>query len=342
MIKIQENEITYIRNIKLQDIQPSQFYISQEKIDKIKEWFQPQDLSNFEPIPIKALNGAIIFTDGHTRAWVAYEAGLEEVPVVWDEDDLDWELYQKCVDACLERDIKTIADLKGQVLSSEDYVTKWDYWCDELQEKHAYLNNPCATYSVPYWKHKRIQIPENMKIVHDRAFEDGLLLEYNDEKYFRLLHDLKHIEMVVSDAFEIKTASIEDRPLVQELINRSYDDVSVSYEQLLGYTESTVYDENLWIIAYEKATRKPVACGIAELDKEIREGVLEWIQVLPAYRGKKIGQLLVNELLTRLQGRADFVTVSGKVDNATKPEMLYRKCGFTGDDIWHILTKKGY
>lgn len=205
----------------------------------------------------------------------------------------------------------------------------------------AYLNNPCATYSIPYWKHKRIQIPENMKIVHEREFEDRLLLAYNDEKYFRLLHDLKHIEKVVSDAFEIRNASIEDIPILQELITRSYNDVTVSGEQLLGYSKSEVYDENLWIIAYEKASHKPVACGIAELDKEIREGVLEWIQVLPAYRGKKIGQLLVNELLTRLQGKADFVTVSGKVDNATKPEMLYRKCGFTGDDIWHILIKKG-
>lgn len=111
--------------------------------------------------------------------------------------------------------------------------------------------------------------------------------------------------------------------------------------KLLGYIKSEVYDENLWIIVYEKVTHKPVACGIAELDKEIREGMLEWIQVLPAYRGKKIGQLLVNELLTRLQGKADFVTISGKVDNVTKPEILYRKCGFTGDDIWHILTKKG-
>ena len=175
-----------------------------------------------------------------------------------------------------------------------------------------------------------------------REFEDRLLLAYNDEKYFRLLHDLKHIEKVVSDAFEIRTTSAEDIPILQELIARSYNDLTVSEEQLLGYIKSEVYDENLWIIVYEKVTHKPVACGIAELDKEIREGVLEWIQVLPAYRGKKIGQLLVNELLTRLQGRADFVTVSGKVDNVTKPEILYRKCGFTGDDIWHILTKKGY
>ena len=58
-------------------------------------------------------------------------------------------------------------------------------------------------------------------------------------------------------------------------------------------------------------------------------------------KSQRRNQLLVNELLTRLQGKADFVTVSGKVDNVTKPEMLYRKCGFKGDDIWHILTKKG-
>lgn len=208
-------------------------------------------------------------------------------------------------------------------------------------EIDAYRKNPCGTYSIPYWKNKHIQIPENMKIVHDRAFEDELLLEYNDEKYFRIKHDLKDIKQVSLEEFYVETASIEDIPLLQELINRSYEDLSVSCDQLLGYTKSEVYDENLWVIVYEKETDKVIACGIAELDKEIREGVLEWIQVLPQYRGRKVGQLLVNELLMRLQGKADFVTVSGKVNNATNPEKLYRKCGFTGEDIWHVLTKKG-
>lgn len=338
--ELKDSYNTHIRNIKLLDIQPSQFYISQEKINKIKEWFQPQDLSNFEPIPIKELNGNIIFTDGHTRAWVAYEAGLNEVPVVWDEDDLDWELYQKCVGACLNRGVKTIADLKERVLSPEDYVIKWDYWCDELQEKQAYLKNPSGTYSVPYWKSKCIQIPENMKIIHDKDFEERVLLEYNDEKYFRLMHDLNDVNNVHLEGFYIESASVENIPLIQELINGSYEDLSVTCDQLLGYTKSKVYDENLWIIIYEKSTNKPIACGIAELDKELREGILEWIQVLPEYRGKKIGQCLVNELLARLQGKADFVTVSGKIDNKTNPENLYRKCGFTGNDVWHILIKK--
>ena len=41
-----------------------------------------------------------------------------------------------------------------------------------------------------------------------------------------------------------------------------------------------------------------------------------------------------------MQGIAEFATVSGKVNNPTNPESLYRKCGFTGNDIWHILTLK--
>lgn len=90
----------------------------------------------------------------------------------------------------------------------------------------------------------------------------------------------------------------------------------------------------------EKASSEYVGCGIADFDTETRELILEWIQVLPQHRGKKIGQLIVTELLYRMKDIADFGTVSGKVDNLTNPEALYRKCGFSGDDVWHILHKK--
>ena len=90
----------------------------------------------------------------------------------------------------------------------------------------------------------------------------------------------------------------------------------------------------------EKATGKYVGCGIADFDAEAKELILEWIQVFPQYRGKKIGQLIVTELLFRMKDVADFATVSGKVGNSTNPEALYRKCGFVGNDVWHILHKK--
>lgn len=202
-----------------------------------------------------------------------------------------------------------------------------------------YLENPCGTLSIPYWKYKSIKVPQNMRIVHQRDFIKNNYSENHDEPYFRLFHSLKEIKTVVLDDYVIKTVTEDDIPLLVDIINQSYSDLAVTYEQLVGYTQTAVYDSNLWVAAIDKTSGNIVGCGIAELDKELREGIIEWIQVLPSYRGKKIGQLIVNELLKRMSENAEFATVSGKVDNVTKPEMLYRTCGFVGDDIWHILKK---
>ena len=177
-----------------------------------------------------------------------------------------------------------------------------------------------------------------MLIIHQKEFSKHDYSGYIDEPYFRLYHSLEQIKETTHNEFIIKTALREDIPLFVDIINRSYPDLTVSYEQLVGYTETNVYDSNLWVLVIDKVNSNIVGCGIAELDKELREGIIEWIQVLPEHRGKKIGQFIVNELLKRLSQVADFATVSGKINNPTRPEILYRKCGFTGTDIWHVLT----
>ena len=202
-----------------------------------------------------------------------------------------------------------------------------------------YLADPCGTLSIPYWKNKNISIPPNMLILHQKDYATCDGEGYADEQYFRLYHSLKNIKETKLDGFDIKTAAKEDIPTFMTVINRSYTDLSVTYKQLVGYTETKVYTPDLWVLVVDRGTSEVVGCGIAELDKELREGVIEWVQVLPEYRGRKIGQLIVNALLKRLSQMADFATVSGKIGNPTNPEMLYRKCGFTGTDVWHILRK---
>ncbi|MBQ6930833.1 MAG: GNAT family N-acetyltransferase [Clostridia bacterium] len=202
-----------------------------------------------------------------------------------------------------------------------------------------YLNNPCGTLSIPYWKAKNIVVPTDIKILHDKDFSADILSEYTDEKYFRLYHSLKEIPEIATDDFEITTATRRNIKTIVQIINDSYTDISVNKELIKSYTKTPVYNENLWIMVKEKATGKFVGCGLADYDAEVKELILEWIQVLPQYRGKKIGQLIVTELLNRMKDIADFATVSGKVDNATNPEGLYRKCGFVGSDVWHILHK---
>ncbi len=201
-----------------------------------------------------------------------------------------------------------------------------------------YLENPCRKLSIPYWKNKNMQIPENMKIVHQDDFDNSCLTDYHDEKYFRLIHQLDNVQCNHIDGFSVRTAEASDIPIIVDIINKSYSDLSVTYEQILSYTKTEVYDKNLWIMVYESNKNKAVGCGIADLDREAKEGILEWIQILPEYRGRGIGKMIVNELLCRMK-KADFATVSGKIDNKTNPEKLYRSCGFIGTDIWHILTK---
>ena len=122
-------------NYLLKDLQPSQFYISQAKLSNIQAWFHKDDLSNFEPLPVKVLDGVPILTDGHTRAVSAILAGLESVPLVYDEDELDWNLYHYCVEQCTQKGIHSPYDLVDRVISAYEYEEKWIGWCEQISSK---------------------------------------------------------------------------------------------------------------------------------------------------------------------------------------------------------------
>ncbi|MBO4380772.1 MAG: ParB/RepB/Spo0J family partition protein [Clostridia bacterium] len=119
-----------IKELKLKDLQPSQFYISEKKLAKVESWFNPEDFRSFEPIPIKLLDGAYVMTDGHTRATAAIRAGLEKVPLVWDEDELSWDMYRKCVEECRARNVVSPTDLVNRIIDE-----KWNKWCDVMQNE---------------------------------------------------------------------------------------------------------------------------------------------------------------------------------------------------------------
>lgn len=125
--------------MKLDQIQPSQLFISKKKLKSVLEKYP--DLKQIDPIPIKKLNDEIIYTDGHTRAYAAYINGFKEIPIEWDEDELDWEMYSVCVEWCKSERIFTIADLEKKVISHEDYEKLWYERCktmqDEIKEKRS-------------------------------------------------------------------------------------------------------------------------------------------------------------------------------------------------------------
>lgn len=130
--------------MNLKDIQPSQLYISKSKLGKVNEWFDSNDLTLFQPIPVKKLKGKVIFTDGHTRACAVCIAGLKQVLVYWDEDQLDWEAYQRCVDQCNLEGIYSIYDLCDRIVDEDKYKLLWYDWCDKLHEELGQQRNVAA------------------------------------------------------------------------------------------------------------------------------------------------------------------------------------------------------
>lgn len=118
--------------VELKDIKPSQLYINSEKLSKVLKWFNPKDYNSYEPIPIKELDGELIFTDGHTRAYAAYLKGVKTIKVYFDEDELDWNLYRTCVKWCSLENIKSIKDLKNRIITPKEYELLWIKRCENI------------------------------------------------------------------------------------------------------------------------------------------------------------------------------------------------------------------
>ena len=120
--------------MELNKIQPSQLYISSRKLSSVMENFASKP-SLMEPIPIKKLGDRIVFVDGHTRAFAALLHRFPKVPVYWEDEELDWEEYEICVEWCLEEKIFTIADLRKRVVSHKEYEKLWYERCANMQKE---------------------------------------------------------------------------------------------------------------------------------------------------------------------------------------------------------------
>lgn len=127
-----------IFNLPILAVQPSQLYVCSEKLAAVQREFMPQQPETLRPIPVKALDGNWVFTDGHTRALAAFRAGWTQIPVFADPDELDWVAYAICVDWCHQEGIRTIADLDPRVISTDKYNILWLERCQRMhQEREA-------------------------------------------------------------------------------------------------------------------------------------------------------------------------------------------------------------
>ena len=87
----------------------------------------------------------------------------------------------------------------------------------------AYLANPCGTLSIPYYKMIRMQMPPQLRIVHDRAFDGVLHPDETDVRYFRLLHTLERLDPpLIPSGYALRRLDGRHAPQLALLLGNCY------------------------------------------------------------------------------------------------------------------------
>ena len=124
--------------VKIADLHPTQLYLSEKKLQNIQLLYQSEEIINLDPISILAFGNGLLITDGHHRAYQALLAGQDTISAEFDRDGGD-ELYDLYAQACEERKICSVLDLKNHILPQDEYEAKWYNWCDRFNQAATLL-----------------------------------------------------------------------------------------------------------------------------------------------------------------------------------------------------------
>ena len=119
--------------VNIKDLHPTQLYLSEKKLQDIQMLYQSVEIINVAPISVLAFGDCLLITDGHHRAYQALLAGRDTISAEWDRDGGD-ELYYLYAQACEERKIYSVLDLKNHILAQDEYEAKWYNWCDGFNQ----------------------------------------------------------------------------------------------------------------------------------------------------------------------------------------------------------------
>ena len=119
--------------VNIKALHPTQLYLSEKKLAGIQTLYQSVELNNVDPISILAFGNCLLITDGHHRAYQALLAGRDTISAEFDRDGSD-ELYHLYAQACEERKVYSLLDLKNHILAQDEYEAKWYNWCDGFNQ----------------------------------------------------------------------------------------------------------------------------------------------------------------------------------------------------------------
>lgn len=124
---VKEYPSVQLLTLSLDQIQPSQFYVDEEKIAAVSSFIHdPKDII----IQVMPFEGRFISLDGHTRVYYAVSKGWTSVRAVCDTSG---DYIYDFVEEAKRRNIYSPKDMK--LLTHREYEEKWNRFCDDYFAK---------------------------------------------------------------------------------------------------------------------------------------------------------------------------------------------------------------
>lgn len=135
--------------VNIKNLHPTQLYLSEKKLQDIQMLYQSKEKPIIDPISVLTFGDYLLITDGHHRAYQALLEGRDTISAEFDRDGGD-ALYALYAQACEERKIYSVLDLKNHILPQDEYEAKWYNWCDGFNQAAKQLlgvKNDAKDYS---------------------------------------------------------------------------------------------------------------------------------------------------------------------------------------------------
>ena len=162
-----------VRYISISELRLSQLYLNADKIAAIEAWFDPHNLSNFEPLYVHDFGDQqLTLTDGHSRAFVAYKNSVEKLPVVYDTNeivtsDTGMLSYKNDIEWCKRFGLRSIADLSTRIVTAAEYQNLWIERCDKAYDLLTQTTEQQrATWQAMYPQLFLYGISEDLKMLY--------------------------------------------------------------------------------------------------------------------------------------------------------------------------------
>lgn len=118
-------------NIRLDQLQPSQPFLSRARLDNIMR----NTGFILRPVHVREMNGRYCIIEGHERCFALLGAGHSTVEAYVESNDSELALFKKCVEITVDSGVATVGDFSERILPPAQFRQLWVQRKKELKQQ---------------------------------------------------------------------------------------------------------------------------------------------------------------------------------------------------------------